>query len=381
MIKLVQILIKITYIVLSLLILIRTFLKANGVSTINFQHRGLLKMLYEFTDQLIAPVNFILQQIALVLPSSTHKFFPALTVDITHGQLEWACLITLGLCLIVGISIERYLANLSEHIQAIFSADTRPQSSYSYNNETDKLPQQDNNSKVHKLSDNSSQKIKPDKDKKSLRRLKEEKEQSQKESHKNQALKSAYNLIIKRLDREKTELLNKNISLEKEIITDPLTGLKSRKYMQEKLKYEYNNCKVKKQDLSIIMMDIDHFKRINDTHGHQKGDQVLKDVSRIIINSCKGNIVASRYGGEEILIIGPKVGSTEARVLAESIRQTIEASVKCGDSNDRVTISAGVATYNGNTTLSSVNILIEEADNALYQAKDAGRNRVKTYIV
>lgn len=342
----IKILIKAAYVILALLILIRTFLKANGISTLNFEHRGLLKILYEFTDQLIAPINFIFQKIAIILPSWAHKFFPNFAVEMTGGQLEWSGLITIACCLILGVAIERSISNFAQQAQSIF-----------IKRKEAKPATKDNN--------------------RSLQRLREDKKESQKTDHKSEALKSAYNLIIKRLDREKTELLNKNITLEKELITDPLTGLKNRKYMEERLRYEFKHCKLRKNTLSIIMIDIDHFKKINDTYGHQEGDNVLREVSRIIINSCHGSIVAARYGGEEILIIGPKVEQTEARVLAESIRQTIEATIKCGEEEERVTISAGVATYQGKRAVESIEKLIEEADNALYQAKNEGRNRVK----
>ncbi|MGD9579888.1 MAG: GGDEF domain-containing protein [Vampirovibrionia bacterium] len=327
---------RIIYLSLCILVLLRVLFKAYGYSLYNFKHKDFLNTVYNITNTIVSPIEKICNEISIHLPIAIQKIFPVLSIKETHGILEWHSIITIGAIILIGVTIERY-------INRAFKTHKKPK----------------------------------DHSKRSLERLTNE-TNMQKEH--DSSLKEAYNIIIKRLDREKTELVNKNISLEKEIITDTLTGLKTRKYMDERLKYEFNNAKTRKSSLSIILLDIDHFKLINDNLGHQIGDQVLKDVSNIIINSCGKNIVAARYGGEEILVIAPKTNEEDAHKLAECIRNKIQTTLKYGKNKEtEVTISAGIVTYTGSNEKITINQLIEKADTALYNAKNAGRNRSMVY--
>lgn len=333
--KLILILIKLSYLSLCIMIITRILLKCFGYNISNFDHKFIIQPLYEITNTIILPVEIISYKLSATLPLIIQKIFPNLFIKETNGILELPALITLALVIILGVTIERLIKKLLTKTNT-----------------------------------------KKDTNKTSLNRLNNETKQ-QKENNPN--LKDAYNIIIKRLDREKTELVNKNISLEKEIITDTLTGLKTRKYMDERLKYEFNNAKTRKNNLSLILFDIDNFKTINDNLGHQIGDLVLKDVSKIIISACTNNIVASRYGGEEILIIAPKMTPTKAYNLSETIRCNVQSTLKYGkNQNTSITISAGIVTYNGdNNTTSSQ--LVEMADKALYKAKNTGKNKSVIY--
>lgn len=124
-------------------------------------------------------------------------------------------------------------------------------------------------------------------------------------------------------------------------------------------------------EVSLIMMDVDDFKKINDTHGHQEGDRVLYEISKLVQKAARDLDICARYGGEEFAVILPQTGPPEAIRLAERIRKRVEAHFSA---NYRVTISFGVATCPQNAK--SAKALIDKADQALYRSKHAGKNRV-----
>src|SRR3990172_2142995 len=129
--------------------------------------------------------------------------------------------------------------------------------------------------------------------------------------------------------------------------------------------------------LTLIMVDIDHFKRYNDTHGHPQGDEVLKDVSSILLKNTRQVDVVARYGGEELVLILPLTPKEPALLVAEKLRRAIEEAPVPGEQilpTRRLTISLGVATYPTDATTATG--LVLAADRALYQAKQAGRNKV-----
>lgn len=153
--------------------------------------------------------------------------------------------------------------------------------------------------------------------------------------------------------------------------TDHLTGLYNRQKLEKTLRFEMSRESSSLNTLSVIMIDMDHFKTINDTLGHQAGDKVLVAVSTLL-RECARNIdVVGRWGGEEFLIICPDISQKKLESLAEQIREGIENLEVC---DDRViTASFGLAQYeDGN----DINAVITRADNALYRAKKNGRNRV-----
>lgn len=158
-------------------------------------------------------------------------------------------------------------------------------------------------------------------------------------------------------------------------IKDEMTGVYNRRYINERLLIDLNDHYLKNQSLSIIMADIDYFKRINDNNGHVYGDQVLKDFVPIILNNIRDkNDWVGRYGGEEFIIVLSNTDLNEAYLIAERIRKDIETNIfQYGDKSIKITTSFGVSDFKG------FNIGIEEAisrvDKNLYQAKQNGRNR------
>ncbi|MBN2439877.1 MAG: sensor domain-containing diguanylate cyclase, partial [Spirochaetales bacterium] len=157
--------------------------------------------------------------------------------------------------------------------------------------------------------------------------------------------------------------------------TDMMTKLKLRHFFFANL-IEHQEISLSKGiPVSVIMLDIDHFKKLNDTYGHTFGDIVLKQISAIVRNSIRRIDIAARYGGEEFIILLPGVEAAEAMEVAERIRKAIEATIfKNGEVDVTSTISLGVAQFDKNRDLTSED-LIKRADKALYVSKETGRNR------
>lgn len=174
-----------------------------------------------------------------------------------------------------------------------------------------------------------------------------------------------------------TELQDNLEAVRTETITDVLTGLANRRHFDHSLERLVHGELKSGEPLCLIMADIDHFKRFNDTHGHQTGDQVLKLVGATLKNSVKGRDVASRYGGEEFAIILPQTTFDSACVVAEQIRTAImkKELVKrsTGENLGRITMSFGISSIKPGDTPES---LIARADAALYKSKREGRNKV-----
>jgi diguanylate cyclase (GGDEF)-like protein len=168
--------------------------------------------------------------------------------------------------------------------------------------------------------------------------------------------------------------------LETESITDPLTKLYNRRYLDRRIEEEVARSKRYSLNLSVLMLDIDHFKRINDTYGHQAGDVILCTLGSMIKTDIRDIDVAARYGGEEFLVICANTAIDVAALLAERLRQQVEShQFQFFDSSGRnqtiqISVSIGVASFN--TSIDSKEKLIQTADQALYRAKEEGRNRV-----
>ncbi len=156
---------------------------------------------------------------------------------------------------------------------------------------------------------------------------------------------------------------------------DPLTGLSNRNYFRNELKKFVSLSARYNRALSVIMLDIDFFKKINDTYGHDVGDNVLKNVSEILMRHVRTHDVAARFGGEEFVMLLPETSLGGAVVVAERIRTAVEnVDFNPAGCRHNVTISIGVAEYLGDGT--DVEEVIKKADEALYKAKSSGRNRV-----
>lgn len=162
-------------------------------------------------------------------------------------------------------------------------------------------------------------------------------------------------------------------------ITDGLTGLYNRRYFQQALDREFARAKRYSGDLSIAMFDIDHFKQLNDTYGHQFGDKVLVEITRIIKYSLRRTDYITRYGGEEFVVILPETTLERTIIPIERLRKRIEQEdFKYGDTSVRVTVSIGISNITPNVPTEKD--LIKRADIALYTAKENGRNRVELYF-
>ena len=181
------------------------------------------------------------------------------------------------------------------------------------------------------------------------------------------------------LQKRDTDLKQALRELGEQVITDPLTRLNNRRYLWDFLGRDLIRARRAVLPVAAILFDIDHFKRFNDTWGHEAGDLVLKSVAEVIRQNVRGSDIACRYGGEEFIIVLSEATRTVAVQRAETLRRDIERmDIVLGDKPlDRVTASFGVALYP--THADNAEALVRAADDALYQAKENGRNRVQVF--
>lgn len=177
------------------------------------------------------------------------------------------------------------------------------------------------------------------------------------------------------------ELKRANELLKRLTNIDHLTNLFNRRYLAEILEGEFFRARRNKDCLSLVMVDIDYFKNVNDTYGHQNGDVVLAAVANLAQRQLRAYDSAARYGGEEFVLLIPGTPLDGAVMVAERLRQAVlEHGFPPPMEDLTVTISAGVATY-PSPQIDSVDSLFRQADEALYRAKQNGRNRVETMII
>jgi diguanylate cyclase (GGDEF)-like protein len=183
-------------------------------------------------------------------------------------------------------------------------------------------------------------------------------------------------LKIVRLQRE---LISKNRLLEQLSTTDPLTGLRNRRYLTEVLSVEFLRAKRYRTPLAVVMADIDHFKQVNDRYGHGAGDSVLEGVGSILKRGLRGSDHGGRYGGEEFLMVLSNAEAEGARTFAERLRQHVEETEFAAEAGGplRVTLSVGIAALRAEHQ--TPGDLVAHADEALYRAKQGGRNRVVNF--
>lgn len=185
-----------------------------------------------------------------------------------------------------------------------------------------------------------------------------------------------------KLQETSSEVVKLRSNLERvreEAMTDALTGIANRKRFDEMLRKGRRSADANNDAMCLIICDIDHFKRFNDTWGHQTGDQIIRFVAGCMTRNAKDHHTVARYGGEEFAIVLPNTGLPEANAMAEQIRNTVESKrlLRKSTSEDlgNITISLGVSEYRHGE---AVEELIERADANLYKSKKAGRNRVTT---
>ena len=159
-------------------------------------------------------------------------------------------------------------------------------------------------------------------------------------------------------------------------VRDPLTGLHNRRHLDERMRAELAYAARHETPLSVLIIDVDHFKKINDTLGHGAGDAALRALGERLNRSVRAEDVVARYGGEEFAVIARGIRAVGALQLAERIRETVaRMRVPYEDTSIAFTVSIGVATMDGNRKFANVEELLKTADEALYKAKSSGRNR------
>ncbi|GAB4509022.1 MAG: hypothetical protein Tsb0026_08580 [Sulfuricaulis sp.] len=194
-------------------------------------------------------------------------------------------------------------------------------------------------------------------------------------------LGACFVLVVNFLSLETTRDVRQMSVLEQESITDSLTGIYNRRYLERRLTSEVARASRYGMPLSVLLLDIDHFKLVNDSYGHQVGDVVLAELAQLIVNTVRTTDIVTRYGGEEIMVIAPSTPLKTATNLAERLRKIIEH--KLFDIPTKlhrklktlhITVSVGVACFGQNAN--DFESLIQSVDEALYRAKKKGRNCV-----
>jgi diguanylate cyclase (GGDEF)-like protein len=196
-------------------------------------------------------------------------------------------------------------------------------------------------------------------------------------SAKNQALLEMNRELEAKVQERTHELAEANSRLAQLAVTDGLTGLYNHRHFHERLSLEVERSARNGLPLSLLMVDVDHFKFYNDHHGHPAGDEVLRQVARILSEGRRANDVVARYGGEEFSVILVDTAKFTAAKIAERLRERVATSGvphSADQPGGSLAISVGVATFPDDATASE--LLVRAADDALYAAKRAGRNRV-----
>jgi diguanylate cyclase (GGDEF)-like protein len=165
--------------------------------------------------------------------------------------------------------------------------------------------------------------------------------------------------------------------MENMALTDVLTGLYNRRFLYQRFDEEISRAKRNNNALSCLMLDIDFFKAVNDTHGHLYGDYVLKEVARLLKENLRGYDALVRFGGEEFVVLLPGAECSDAESVAKKIREKIEMhTFKEGEISEKITVSIGVFGCSASAIKEDAEEYIKHADAALYAAKESGRNKV-----
>ncbi|MCL1892878.1 MAG: GGDEF domain-containing protein [Holophagaceae bacterium] len=196
---------------------------------------------------------------------------------------------------------------------------------------------------------------------------------------------SSFNAMVEQLDSTRKGLIESEKKYRLLAITDSLTGLPNRHHFFEVAMAEFSRAKRYTKTFSVIMLDIDFFKKINDSYGHYVGDRVLQTVAEQIQKSLRETDFPGRYGGEEFIVLLPETAIYEAELVAERIRCSIENNKIIID-NGSISVTASLGIYNfecaagtSDVSTQSIDEIIDRADKALYLAKNQGRNRVALF--
>lgn len=201
----------------------------------------------------------------------------------------------------------------------------------------------------------------------------------------NKTLLAGYTIDVTERKKAEQEIVAASAKLQTALIreqelarTDTLTGVNNRRHLYEQADHEFQVAIRYQQTLSVIMFDIDHFKKVNDTFGHEAGDHILKLVADTATAELRSADVIGRYGGEEFIIILPMTNSHQAFQVAERIRMSVaDLSISTQKGPAQVTLSIGIAELNGATSAETVEEIFRRADEAMYISKQAGRNRTE----
>ena len=197
------------------------------------------------------------------------------------------------------------------------------------------------------------------------------------------ALQEANGVLLEMMDKlrkSQDEVNKQNTELKRLATRDPMTNCLNRRAFFERMEKAFALAESEKKPLGCVMVDIDHFKKINDEHGHGVGDKVLKMVAKLLDSKFGNKTSICRYGGEEFCVMMPGIGLEKAIEIAQEVRATIESYATMGIETMTpmmVTASLGVSAFEQGAT--SPAVLVDQADKALYQAKDQGRNRVEQW--
>ena len=177
-----------------------------------------------------------------------------------------------------------------------------------------------------------------------------------------------------------TSRKNRENILKNQAIRDPLTSLYNRRYFEDEVSHRIAEAQAEQKKFSVLMIDADHFKRVNDTYGHKTGDKVLIELSSTTEKSLRQDDIVARYGGEEFVVFLPDLSAEEAKIVADRLRETISKIVVYSDQDDPVqfTVSIGISS---SAISDNIDILIKTSDEALYRAKENGRNRCEIFSV
>ncbi|MBI5611445.1 MAG: diguanylate cyclase [Gammaproteobacteria bacterium] len=195
----------------------------------------------------------------------------------------------------------------------------------------------------------------------------------------NEQLQTKVDLAGEKLRETNLQLLARTKELEQLTVTDPLTGLYNRRHFERLTVSELAISLRQREPSSVLMIDIDHFKRVNDTYGHDVGDKVLRDVAGILTEVFRKSDAICRVGGEEFIALCYGAYKRDALAIGEKIRKSIEAHAFPGVSAAVVTVSIGIASYSGESGEITADDLLSQVDKALYHSKQLGRNRVSHF--
>ena len=206
-------------------------------------------------------------------------------------------------------------------------------------------------------------------------------ENAQRELDERVRIESEREKLITQLSEEITVRKRAQTKLQQLARTDPLTGLFNRRYFFEIAKKEFAEASRYNRPLSVVVLDLDMFKNINDAYGHLAGDQVLVHIGDLLCKETREPDIPARYGGEEFIILMPETDYVSAKFFTERLRQLVEESrVYYENYSISLTVSIGIAQKNNKESAETLDQLISKADQALYKAKDKGRNRVICYL-